>query len=71
MKDKLGVKKNRPLAEFLPAVTIAAKNLGTEMTNHNIAQNDLYGELPIIRKFNFPSPLPYAHRIEETIKYDT
>lgn len=47
MKDKLGVKKNRPLADFLPAVTIAAKNLATEMTNHNVEQNDLYGELPI------------------------
>lgn len=47
MKDKLGVKKNRPLADFLPAVTIAAKNLATEMTNHNVEQNNLYGELPI------------------------
>lgn len=47
MKTKLGVKKNRSLADFLPAVTIAAKNLATEMTNYNVEQNDLYGEPPI------------------------
>ena len=33
MKEKLGVKGNRPLADFLPTLTIAAKNLATEMTN--------------------------------------
>ena len=33
MKEKLGVKDNRPLADFLPTLTIAAKNLATEMTN--------------------------------------
>ena len=47
MKTKLGVKGNRPLADFLPTVTIAAKNLATEMTNHNVEQNDMYGESPI------------------------
>ena len=47
MKDKLGVSPTRPLADFLPTVTIAAKNLATEMTNHNVEQNDMYGEEPI------------------------
>lgn len=47
MKDKLGVNPTRPLADFLPTVTIAAKNLATEMTNHNVEQNDMYGEEPI------------------------
>lgn len=47
MKDKLGVTPTRPLADFLPTVTIAAKNLATEMTNHNVEQNDMYGEEPI------------------------
>lgn len=47
MKDKLGVPQNRPLADFLPTVTIAAKNLATEITNHNVRQNDLYGEKAI------------------------
>ena len=44
MKVKLGVKENRPLADFLPTLTIAAKNLATEMTNYNVEQKDLYGE---------------------------
>jgi DNA-damage-inducible protein D len=44
MKDKLGVIATRPLADFLPTLTIAAKNLATEMTNHNVEQADLQGE---------------------------
>lgn len=44
MKAKYGVKENRPLADFLPTLTIAAKNLATEMTNHNVTQESLYGE---------------------------
>ena len=47
MKKKLGVKDNRPLADFLPTLTIAAKNLATEMTNVNVESKDLYGEAPI------------------------
>jgi len=44
MKGHLGVPANRPLADFLPTVTIAAKNLATEITNHNVNKNDLQGE---------------------------
>ena len=44
MKRRLGVKDNRPLADFLPTLTIAAKNLATEMTNYNVEDKDLYGE---------------------------
>lgn len=47
MKRRLGVKSNRPLADFLPTLTIAAKNLATEMTNYNVGQKDLYGETSI------------------------
>jgi len=47
MKNKLQVPENRPLADFLPTVTIAAKNLATEITNHNVRQNDLTGESAI------------------------
>lgn len=50
MKKQLSVPKNRPLADFLPTVTIAAKNLATEITNHNINQNDLYGESSIAQE---------------------
>ncbi len=44
MKTKLGVKDNRPLADFLPTLTMAAKNLATEMTNYNVEEKDLQGE---------------------------
>ena len=47
MKKRLGVKSNRPLADFLPTLTIAAKNLATEMTNYNVESKDLHGEHPI------------------------
>lgn len=44
MKEKYGVKENRALADFLPTLTIAAKNLATEMTNYNVTEKDMYGE---------------------------
>ncbi|MDR2268927.1 MAG: DNA damage-inducible protein D [Rickettsiales bacterium] len=44
IKRKHGLPKNRPLADFMPTVIIAAKNLATEMTNHNVKQKNLYGE---------------------------
>ena len=44
MKARLGVKGSRPLADFLPTLTIAAKNLATEMTNYNVEEKDLQGE---------------------------
>lgn len=47
MKQRLGVKDNRPLADFLPTLTIAAKNLATEMTNYNVEEKDLRGEAAI------------------------
>ena len=43
MKKRYGI-KNGPLADRLPPVTIAAKNLATEMTNLNVEENDLQGE---------------------------
>ncbi len=50
MKKRLGVKDNRPLADFLPTLTIAAKNLATEMTNYNVKGKNLYGEPTITRE---------------------
>lgn len=50
MKDKYGITQSRPLADFLPTLTIAAKNLATEMTNHNVMQADLQGEKSIARE---------------------
>lgn len=47
MKIKFKIPNNRPLADFLPTVTITAKNLATEITNFNVKQNDLKGETKI------------------------
>ena len=44
MKRKLGVAENRPLADFLPTITITAKQLATEITNFNVKKNNLIGE---------------------------
>ena len=46
MKQRLGIKSGA-LADYLPTLTIAAKNLATEMTNYNVEQKDLYGEASI------------------------
>ena len=50
MKKRLGIKSTRPLADFLPTLTIAAKNLATEMTNYNVEQKDLQGESSITQE---------------------
>lgn len=47
MKGKLGVPKGRALADFLPTITIKAKDFANEITNFNIKQNDLRTEPPI------------------------
>jgi DNA-damage-inducible protein D len=47
MKKKLGVPDNRPLADFLPTITIKAKDLATEITNFNVKKNELHGEFKI------------------------
>lgn len=47
MKACMDVPDNRPLADFLPTVTITAKNLATEITNFNVTKEDMRGEDPI------------------------
>ena len=46
MKRRLGIKSGA-LADYLPTLTIAAKNLATDTTNYNVEQKDLYGEANI------------------------
>lgn len=48
MKQRYGITKSRPLADFLPALVIAAKNLANEMTTVNVEQLDLHGENDIL-----------------------
>lgn len=44
MKKKLGVPQKRPLADFLPTITIKAKDLAAEITSFNTKKNNLRGE---------------------------
>ena len=44
MKRKLTVPENRPLADFLPTITIKAKDLAAEITGFNTKKNNLRGE---------------------------
>ena len=44
MKKKLMVPEKRPLADFLPTLTIKAKDFATELTSHNVVEKDLHGE---------------------------
>ena len=44
MKDKLGVPQGRPLADFLPTITIKAKDFANEITNFNIKERGLKSE---------------------------
>jgi len=44
MKSKIKVPDSRPLADFLPAITIKAKDLATEVTNHNLKARNLHWE---------------------------
>jgi len=50
MKKKLGVPENRPLADFLPTITIKAKDFAAEITNFNVKKEDLHGEPDITRE---------------------
>ena len=47
MKRRLGVPSNRPVADFLPTISIKAKDFAAEMTNMNVQTKDLYGETSI------------------------
>jgi len=43
MKRKYNVPDARPLADFLPTLTIKAKDFATELTSHNVIEKDLQG----------------------------
>ena len=47
MKRRLGVAETRPLADFLPTLTIKAKDFAAELTSHNVVDKDLRGQEPI------------------------
>jgi len=47
MKQRMGVPDNRPIADFLPTITVKAKDFAAEITNFNVKQENLHGE-PVI-----------------------
>ena len=50
MKHKLQVSTTRPLADFLPTLTIKAKDFATELTSHNVTEKDLKGQKSISKE---------------------
>jgi DNA-damage-inducible protein D len=50
MKRILQVPANRPLADFLPTLTIKAKDFATELTSHNVIDKDLNGDSQITKE---------------------
>lgn len=47
LKKKMGVPDSRPIADFLPTISIKAKDLAAEMTSLNVQSKDLKGHNPI------------------------
>ncbi len=47
LKRKLGMPDSRPLADFLPTISIKAKDFAAEMTSVNVQQKDLRGQVAI------------------------
>lgn len=47
LKRKMGVPDNRPVADFLPTISIKAKDLAAEMTGLNVQSKDLKGQTKI------------------------
>ncbi|MBP9136543.1 MAG: DNA damage-inducible protein D [Chitinophagales bacterium] len=47
LKKKMGIPDNRPVADFLPTISIKAKDLAAEMTGLNVQSKDLTGQSKI------------------------
>jgi len=50
LKKKMGTPENRPVADFLPTISIKAKDLAAEMTGLNVQTKDLTGQAKIERE---------------------
>ena len=50
MKNRLTVPENRALADFLPTITIKAKDFANEITTFNTMRDNLQGEQPIAQE---------------------
>ncbi len=47
LKRKMGIPESRPVADFLPTISIKAKDLAAEMTGLNVQSKNLKGQNPI------------------------
>ena len=50
MKARMGMPQSRPLADFLPTISIKAKDFAAEMTSVNVQTKDLQGEMAITKE---------------------
>ena len=50
MKDKWGINKNKPLADFMPTILLKAKDFATEITIYNSQNNQMTTENEISRE---------------------
>ena len=50
MKRRMGIPQSRPLADFLPTISIKAKDFAAEMTSVNVQAKDLQGETAITKE---------------------
>jgi DNA-damage-inducible protein D len=50
MKRILKIPESRPLADFLPTLTIKAKDFATELTSHNVIDKYLKGDIQISKE---------------------
>ena len=50
MKKRMGMPQARPLADFLPTISIKAKDFAAEMTSVNVQTKDLQGEASITKE---------------------
>ena len=53
----MNVPTNRPIADFLPTISIKAKDLAAEMTNVNVQTKDLMDNLLLRKNILITTPL--------------
>lgn len=71
MKRKLIVPAGRPLADFLPTLSIKAKDFATELTSHNVIEKDLKGEKQITTEHVENNKAVRKMLIERDVKPET
>jgi DNA-damage-inducible protein D len=68
MKQKLGVPDKRPLADFLPTVTITGKAFANALTEQNVIGKNLRGESPIGQEHEASNRAVRSAMLERGIK---